>query len=95
MRVKPEEVEYIAALSRLVLSEEEKNIYAKHLSDILEHAERLSQLETDDIEPTAHVLPLRNVMRDDEVRPSLDRDILLSNAPESENGCFKVPRIVE
>ncbi|MDI3508575.1 MAG: aspartyl-tRNA(Asn)/glutamyl-tRNA(Gln) amidotransferase subunit [Clostridiales bacterium] len=95
VRIKPEEVDYIAALSRLFLSEQEKNIYARHLSEILEHAERLSELDTDGVEPTAHVLPLRNIFRDDEVKPSLERDILLSNAPEVENGCFKVPRIVE
>jgi aspartyl-tRNA(Asn)/glutamyl-tRNA(Gln) amidotransferase subunit C len=95
VRIKPEEVDYIAALSRLFLSEQEKNIYARHLSEILEHAERLSELDTDGVEPTAHVLPLRNIFRDDEVKPSLERDILLNNAPEVENGCFKVPRIVE
>ncbi|GAQ25671.1 MULTISPECIES: Asp-tRNA(Asn)/Glu-tRNA(Gln) amidotransferase subunit GatC [Tepidanaerobacter] len=95
MKVKPEEVDYIASLSRLILSQEEKEIYANHLSQILEHAERLKELDTDNVKPTAHVLPMTNVFREDEVKPSLDRGVLLSNAPEVESGCFKVPKIVE
>lgn len=95
MKIKPEEIEYIASLSRLKLAEEEKEMYAVHLSQILEHAERLNELNTDGVEPTAHVLPVHNVFREDEVRPSLEREILLANAPDVENGCFKVPKIVE
>jgi len=95
MKIKPEEIEYIASLSRLKLAEEEREMYAVHLSQILEHAERLNELNTDGVEPTAHVLPVHNVFREDEVRPSLEREILLANAPDVENGCFKVPKIVE
>jgi len=95
MKIKPEEIEYIASLSRLKLAEEEREMYAVHLSQILEHAERLNELNTDGVEPTAHVLPVHNVFREDEVRPSLEREILLANAPDVENGCFKVPKIEE
>ena len=65
------------------------------LSHIIEHAERVQSLELDNIEPTSHAIPLRNVMREDEVRPSLEPTEALANAPESEASRFKVPRILE
>lgn len=65
------------------------------LSAILEHAERIQALDLDGLEPTSHPVPLTNMMRPDEVTPSLDRDNALSNGPEIEDGRFRVPRIIE
>ena len=65
------------------------------LAQILGHAERIQSLDLDDVEPTSHSIPLSNVTRPDEVRPSLSQQEALQNAPESEDGRFKVPRIIE
>ncbi len=88
------DVEHVALLARLELSEEEKELYTKQLSDILEHAQTLNQLDTGDIPPTAHVLPLQNVFREDKVGDHLDPDKALSNAPDKEGSFFRVPKIV-
>ncbi len=88
------EVEHVALLARLELSEEEKEVYTKQLSDILEHARKLQDLDTEGVPPTAHVLPLQNVFREDRVGEHLDIEDVLSNAPEREGDFFKVPRIV-
>jgi len=90
-----EEVEHVAALARLKLSDEEKERFAEQLTAILEYMSRLNDLDTSNIEPLTHVLPLSNVFRDDGVSPEeTNRDDILANAPLEENGCFKVPRIV-
>lgn len=86
-------VDQVALLARLEFSEEEKERYTTQLAGILEYAERLRELDTEDVAPTAHVLPLHNVFRDDEVGAHLPPDEALSNAPQKGNGCFKVPRI--
>lgn len=65
------------------------------LAQILAHAEAIQELDLDDIEPTSHALPLRNVMRPDEVKPSLTQDEALASAPEAEGGRFRVPKIIE
>lgn len=88
------QVEHVALLGRLELSEEEKEKYASQLNDILEHVEKLSELDTRDIPPTAHVLPLRNVMREDRVCDSVTNEEALLNAPAKEEGYFKVPKII-
>ncbi len=88
------EVEHVAWLARLELSEEEKDKFSQQLGRILEHAERIKSVDTSGVEPTSHVLPLKNVMRDDEVRPGLTQEEALSNAPRREGGYFVVPRIV-
>jgi aspartyl-tRNA(Asn)/glutamyl-tRNA(Gln) amidotransferase subunit C len=95
MKLSREEVEHIADLARLALSDEEVARYQGQLSTILEHFEHLQELETDDIPPTASVLPLRSVMRADEARPPLERERILQNAPEARDGCFKVPAVLE
>ena len=89
------DVAYVARLSRLILSEEEQARYGQDLAAILDYAAKLNELDTEGIEPTAHVLPIHNVLREDAVRPSFDRDKLLKNAPEQADGCFKVPKVVE
>ncbi|MFQ5409878.1 MAG: Asp-tRNA(Asn)/Glu-tRNA(Gln) amidotransferase subunit GatC [Anaerolineales bacterium] len=90
-----EEVEHIAALARLELTTEEKARFREQLTAILDYADRLQELNTSAIPPTATVLPLHSVTRADEVRPSLSRDLLLRNAPETEAGSFRVPPVLD
>jgi aspartyl-tRNA(Asn)/glutamyl-tRNA(Gln) amidotransferase subunit C len=95
MKLSPEAVEHVAQLAQLALSEQEKELFRDQLSAILAHAERLQELETEAIPPTASVLPLANVMREDEVQPSLPLADVLANAPEVEDNCFRVPVVLE
>jgi aspartyl-tRNA(Asn)/glutamyl-tRNA(Gln) amidotransferase subunit C len=85
----------VAHLARIALSEEELELYGRQLGVILEHAERVQALPTEGVEPTSHPLPMTNAFRDDEVTPSLDRDVVLSQAPDTEGPYFRVPRILE
>jgi aspartyl-tRNA(Asn)/glutamyl-tRNA(Gln) amidotransferase subunit C len=89
------EVEHVARLARLALGAEEKDRMRSQLDQILGYVEQLRRVDTAGVEPTAHVLPLVNVMRDDEVRPSYPVDAMLANAPDPQNGQFRVPRILE
>lgn len=93
--ITPNDVEHVALLSRLELDRQEADKFTGQLNAILEYVEVLKKVDTDGVEPTAHVLPLKNVLRQDAVRPSLPRDLALSNAPEQEDGYFKVPKIME
>jgi len=95
MKLSRDEVQHIAELARLALSDEEQALYQEQLSAILEYFERLQELDTEAIPPTATVLPLRSVMRSDEARVSLAREDILANAPDAERGCFKVPAVLE
>jgi aspartyl-tRNA(Asn)/glutamyl-tRNA(Gln) amidotransferase subunit C len=88
-------VDHVARLARLDLSEDERVRMQRELSVILDHAERIQALDLDDLEPTSHPVPLKNMMRPDEVTPSLSQEEALSNAPASEDGRFRVPRIIE
>jgi aspartyl-tRNA(Asn)/glutamyl-tRNA(Gln) amidotransferase subunit C len=90
-----EQVEHIAALARLRLTAEEKARYREQLSAILDYMAKLRQLDTSAIEPTATVLPLRTVLRPDEVAPSLPPEELLANAPAVEAQMFRVPPVLE
>lgn len=89
-----EEVEGIAELARLTLTEAEKQMFQDQLSTILAYVEQLQSLNTDDIAPTASALPLDNVMRADEVTPSFPVDEALANAPDKEDGHFRVNPIL-
>jgi len=89
------EVEHIAELARLSLSDEEKALYQEQLSAILDYAERLQALDTSAIPPTATVLPLRSVMRADEPRDSMSRDDVLANAPQVESESFRVQAVMD
>ncbi len=89
------QVEHIAELAKLALTEDEKTLYQEQLSAILDYAERLEQIDTQDIPPTASVLPLRNVMRADETAPSLPRQDVLANAPQAQDGYFSVQAVME
>ena len=89
------DVKYVAHLARLSLSaEEERNISAQ-LGDILGYIEKLKEVDVTGVEPTAHAFPLVNVVRPDEVRPSISNEEALRNAPAAANGLFIVPKIVE
>jgi aspartyl-tRNA(Asn)/glutamyl-tRNA(Gln) amidotransferase subunit C len=95
MRLSREEVMQIAELAKLSLTESELTAYAEQLSAVLEYASRLEQLNTADIPPTASVLPLQNVMRDDVVRPSLPRELAIANAADAIEGQFRVDAVLE
>jgi len=88
------DVAHVARLARLELSDDELDMFTGQLADVLDHAADVEALEIDDVPPTAHPLPLVNVLRDDIVQPSLDRDEVLRAAPKAENGRFVVPRIL-
>lgn len=95
MTLTREEVLHIAELARLDLTEEEVEEYRQQLSAVLEYFARLQSVDTGDIPPTASVLPPRSVLRPDEPRPGLSREMLLANAPEVEEGQFRVPPVFE
>ena len=84
----------MARLARLDLTEDEVDQYTEQLAAVLGHAADIEALDTSGVSPTAHPLPLENVLREDEVRPSLDRDEVLDQAPEAESGRFRVPPIL-
>jgi len=88
-------VEKIADLARLELSEDEKALYQEQLSAILAYAERLNELDIGNILPTTSAVPLKNVLREDEVRPSLDLEETLFNAPETEKDQFKIQAVFD
>lgn len=87
------DVEHVAKLARLELTEEEKIKYSKQLGDILKYVNELNEVNTEGVEPMSYPLPLENVMREDEVKCEISKEELLKNAPEEEDGFFKVPKI--
>ena len=93
-RVSRADVEHVATLSRLALTDDEIEQLTGELGAILDYAAEVSALDTADVPPTAHPLPLVNVFRPDEPRPGLDRDEVLAQAPAAEDGQFRVPRIL-
>lgn len=93
MAITVEDVERVAYLARLRFSEEEKFIF--QLNRILEYIAQLNELDTEGVPPTSHVLPLRNVFREDDVRPSTPREELMANAPARHMGYFEVPKVIE
>jgi aspartyl-tRNA(Asn)/glutamyl-tRNA(Gln) amidotransferase subunit C len=88
-----EQVEHVAKLARLSLTAEEKERFAKQLGKIIDHFNELKSVDTTNIEPMAHALPITNVMREDVVVPPPGSAVLLENAPDQENGFFWVPKI--
>jgi aspartyl-tRNA(Asn)/glutamyl-tRNA(Gln) amidotransferase subunit C len=95
MSITPKDVEHVARLARLELSDSEKDQFTDQLNAILKYAEKLNGLDTENVEPTSHVLPITNVMRADEKRQSLPIEKVLLNAPDDEDGQFKVPAVLE
>jgi len=95
MSLTPDDVLHIARLARIAVSDEDVQRFATQLSTILDHFQALAAVPTDDVEPTAYPLPLSNVMRDDEVAPSLPPDEVLANAPDREDDYFRVRAVLE
>ncbi len=89
------DVKYVAHLARLSLSPEEEQRIGAQLADVLGYIEKLKEVDVSGVEPTAHAFPLINVVRPDDVRPSLTHEEAMRNAPAQANGLFIVPRIVE
>ncbi len=95
MKISRKEIEHIAVLARLSLSEEEKDLFGSQLSSILDYMEKLNELDTRDIDPTSHVLSLHNVMREDTLTSSIPREDALMNAPSRTEKFYRVPKIIE
>lgn len=93
-RLTRDDVVHVARLARLVLTEDEVELFTGQLAKVLQHAEDVEALDVADVEPTAHPYPLTNVFRSDVVRPSLARDEVLAQAPAAEDGRFKVPPVL-
>jgi aspartyl-tRNA(Asn)/glutamyl-tRNA(Gln) amidotransferase subunit C len=89
------EVEQVARLARLELSPAEKERMRRELDGILSYIDKLRRVDTEGVEPTSHAIPMVNVMRDDEPRPSFPREDMLANAPDASGELFRVPRIIE
>lgn len=89
-----EDVAHVAGLARLTIDDDELVTFTEQLESILEHAEDVESLDLADVPPTSHPYPLQNVVRADEVRPCLDRDEVLAEAPSAEDGMFRVPPVI-
>ena len=89
------DIEKVARLARIELSQDEKKIFGAQLEQILNYMEQLNEVDTTGVEPTSHAIALYNVFREDEVRPSFQRGEVLGISPEEEDGHFRVPRIIE
>jgi aspartyl-tRNA(Asn)/glutamyl-tRNA(Gln) amidotransferase subunit C len=94
MDISQQQVEHVAKLARLELSEDEKATFTRQLRSILTYIDELKTVDTSGVEPTTTVLPTENVFREDEVRPSLAPEQALANAPDQADGFFRVPRIL-
>lgn len=95
MEITDKLVAYVAELAHLKLGDEQKAQAASDLSRMIGYVDKLAQLDTEGVEPMSHAFPVTNVFREDEVRGSMDRGLILKNAPASKEGCFLVPKTVE
>ena len=95
MKITQETVQYVAALAKLTVSEEEKQKVATELDHILDYIETMNGLDTEGVEPMSHVFPVKNVFREDIVTNQDNCEELIKNAPKKKNGCFVVPKTVE
>ncbi len=95
MKISQQDVEYVARLARLTLEPEELATMTEQMDAILGYVDKLKELDTTGIEPTAHAVPMANAFRADEVKPSIGIDRAMQNAPESQDGCFQVPKVIE
>ncbi|WP_163653715.1 Asp-tRNA(Asn)/Glu-tRNA(Gln) amidotransferase subunit GatC [Listeria sp. PSOL-1] len=93
--ISKETVEKVANLAKLEVTENEANIFAGQLGKIIEMVEKLNELDTTSVEPTSHAIEIANVLREDVSKPGLPREDVLKNAPETQDGMFKVPTIIE
>ena len=88
------DAEYVATLAKLELSETEKKKCAKELDKTIKYIDQLKEVDTENIPPTSHIIPMENVLREDKVEPSLSQDEALANAPDKKDGYFKVPKVI-
>jgi len=95
MALAADQVRYVAALARLALTDEEVARFAAQLGDILAYVGQLQRLDTEQVPPTSHAIPMTNVFRDDEITASLPVEAALANAPQRKGSFFKVPRVLE
>ena len=95
MALTSDEVRHVALLTRIRLTEQEVELYRSQMDDILEHFQMLQELDTGQVPPTSHSVPLDTVMRDDETEPPLDKEDVLSNAPRREGDYFRVKAVLE
>lgn len=95
MQITPDLIKYLETLARITLSEEEEKKVGNELQDILTYIDMLNELDTDGVEAMSHCFPVTNVMREDEVSASMTPDEIVANAPESQDGCFVVPKTVD
>ena len=94
MSLSREEVQKVSLLARLLLSEQDLDKMTAQLGAVLQYMELLSEVDTEGVEPMAHALDVANVFREDVVRPSLDRDLALANAPHRDEQCYLVPAVL-
>jgi len=94
MKITAQEVQKVAELARLDLDDSQVDHLAEQLAAILEYMDKLSEVDTSDIDPTAHAIELTNAFREDAVHEHLDREKSLANAPQSEEGSFVVPKVI-
>jgi aspartyl-tRNA(Asn)/glutamyl-tRNA(Gln) amidotransferase subunit C len=95
MKITRAEVEHVTRLARLALTESEVDLLTGQMDAILAYVDKLDELATDGIVPTAHAVPMNNAFREDTVRSSLGAEWALANAPAAAQGCFKVPKVIE
>lgn len=95
MQITPDLIKYLEKLARITLTEDEEEKVGNELQDILTYIDMLNELDTDGVEAMSHCFPVTNVMREDEVQPSMSADEIVANAPESQDGCFVVPKTVD
>ncbi len=95
MKISKEDVKKVAELARLEFNEAQTEKFTEQLENILEYIEKLNELDTDDVEPTSHVLDISTPLREDKVQKLLTIDEVLQNAPESEDDFFVVPQVIE
>ena len=88
-----QDVEHVAKLARLDITEEEKVKFSKQLGDVLKYVEQMNEVDTSNVEPLSHVVDFNNVMREDEIHYDCTKEQLMMNATDEENGFFKVPKI--
>lgn len=94
-KITKEQVEHVAHLARLEVTEEEVEMFTNHLDSIIQYAEQLKELDTENIKPTTHVLDIKNVLRKDEVGETTTHEEMMKNAPDSEDVQIKVPAILD
>ncbi|MED3647801.1 Asp-tRNA(Asn)/Glu-tRNA(Gln) amidotransferase subunit GatC [Halalkalibacterium halodurans] len=94
-RISMEQVKHVAHLARLAITEEEAKLFTEQLRDIIQFAEQLNELDTEGVEPTSHVLDMKNVLREDKPEKGLPVEDVLKNAPDHEDGQIRVPSVLE